>query len=574
MDKRWLIKKPANEQVVARLIEEVGVSGPIARIMAQRGITDFNSAKEFFRPNLVHLHDPFKMKGMSEAVDRIERAIAAHENILIYGDYDVDGTTAVTLVFQYLTQNYEQVGYYIPDRYKEGYGVSEAGVDFAIDNSFSLVIALDCGTKEIEKIARAKENGIDFIVCDHHTPADELPDAILLNPKQPLCKYPFKELSGCGIGYKLVQALNSIRGGSGEEIANLLDLVVVSIAADIVSMTDENRILAFHGLEQLNKKKRPGFKKLLELAGKNDTVNITDVVFILAPRINAAGRIASGNQAVELLLAKTFEQVDNVSKEIHLHNETRKGLDREITLEALAQIEQNEFLQNASSTVVYHPDWHKGVVGIVASRLTEVYYRPTIVLTQSNGRAVGSARSIRGFNIYNAIAACEDLLDQFGGHSFAAGLSLPVEQVDHFRKKFDQIVVATLDKKLLTPVIEIDAEIDFRDIYENQPAGIPKFYRVLNQMAPFGPDNMRPVFITRNVRLLEGSRVLKDEHLKLRLQQDEYPEIILDSVGFGLAAKWNEIEGKKVDVVYTLEENSWNGKSELQLLIRDIKKSG
>ncbi|MBK7128113.1 MAG: single-stranded-DNA-specific exonuclease RecJ [Crocinitomicaceae bacterium] len=574
MDKRWLIKKPANEQVVARLIEEVGVSGPIARIMAQRGITDFNSAKEFFRPNLHHLHDPFKMKGMSEAVDRIERAIAARENILIYGDYDVDGTTAVTLVFQYLTREYEQVGYYIPDRYKEGYGVSDAGVDFAIDNSFSLVIALDCGTKEIEKIARAKENGIDFIVCDHHTPANELPDAILLNPKQPLCKYPFKELSGCGIGFKLVQALNSIRGGNGEDITNLLDLVVVSIAADIVSMSDENRVLAFHGLEELNKKQRPGFKKLLELAGKNDVVNITDVVFILAPRINAAGRIASGNQAVELLLAKTFDEVDNVSKEIHLHNETRKGLDREITLEALAQIEQDEFLQTASSTVVYHPDWHKGVVGIVASRLTEVYYRPTIVLTQSNGRAVGSARSIRGFNIYDAIEACDDLLDQFGGHSFAAGLSLPVEHVDLFRKKFDQIVVATLDKKLLKPVIEIDAEIDFRDIYESQPGGIPKFYRVLNQMAPFGPDNMRPVFITRNVRLLDNSRILKEEHLKLRLQQDEYPEIILDAVGFGLAAKWSEIEGKKVDLVYTLEENSWNGKSELQLLIRDIKKSG
>lgn len=578
MDKRWLLKKPAGQQQIAELIQEVGVSRPIANIMALRGISTFDEARNFFRPDLKNLHDPFKMKNMSAAVDRIERAIASHENILIYGDYDVDGTTAVSLVFDYLTRDYEQIGYYIPDRYAEGYGISDLGVDFAIDNSFSLVIALDCGIKEVEKISRAVDNGVDFIVCDHHTPGAELPPAIILNPKQNDCKYPFKELSGCGVGFKLVQALNQIRGRSFDEIYSLLDLVMVSIGADIVSMNGENRILSYHGLEVLNKKPRLGFSKLLQLANKTGVLNITDVVFILAPRINAAGRIASGNKAVELLLAKTFDQVDQISIDINAHNETRKGLDKEITAEALEIIAADSWMKNAKSTLVFNSNWHKGVVGIVASRLTENYYRPTIVLTESNGMAVGSARSVQGFNIYDAIDQCSDLLEQFGGHNFAAGMTLKLENVDAFRKKFNDVVSATIPENLLTPEIQIDDEITFRDIYENTPGGVPKFYRVLNQMAPFGPDNMRPVFVSRQVKILPNSRLLKDEHLKLVLVQEDYPEIIVDAIGFGMADKWAAINPEKnphqkIDLVYTIEENTWNGNTNLQLMIRDLKVS-
>lgn len=576
MNKRWLIKKPAHSQLIAKLIAEVGVTAPIANIMALRGIDSFDSARAFFRPDLKDLHNPFLMKGMSAAVDRIERAIARGENILIYGDYDVDGTTAVSLLYDFLSRDYGQIGYYIPDRYKEGYGVSDAGVDFAIDNSFGLVIALDCGIKELDKIQRAVENGVDFIVCDHHTPGDELPNAIVLNPKQAGCAYPFKELSGCGVGFKLVQALNEVRGRELDEIYPLLDLVMVSIGADIVSMAGENRILAYHGLEVINKKPRLGFRKLLQLANKTGTLNITDVVFILAPRINAAGRIASGSDAVQLLLAKTFDEVDQISIDINENNETRKGLDKEITAEALEMIQTDDWMKSARSTVVFNEKWHKGVVGIVASRLTEVYYRPTIVLTASNGKAVGSARSVQGYNIYDAILACADLLEQFGGHNFAAGMTLPLENVGAFRQRFNEVVSATIPEALLTPEIQIDGEIEFRDIYENKPGGVPKFYRILNQMAPFGPDNMRPVFVSRKVRVLPNSRVLKDEHLKLVLLQYEYPEIVVDAIAFGMADRWPQFNPEKnphvkIDLVYTLEENTWNGITNLQLMVRDIK---
>jgi len=571
MEKRWLIKKPAGQDLVAKLIEEINVARPIANIMAQRGIESFDEAKAFFRPDLKDLHDPFLMLNMEAAVDRIEKAIATNENILIYGDYDVDGTTAVTLLFDYLSKDYGRIGYYIPDRYKEGYGISDIGVDFAIDNSFTLVIALDCGIKEIEKIARAKENGVDFIVCDHHTTGAELPHAIILNPKQKKCLYPFKELSGCGVGFKLVQAINQAREKDFEEIKSSLDLVMVSIGADIVSMIGENRIFCYHGLEVLNAKPRLGFRKLLELAKKTGPLNITDVVFILAPRINAAGRIASGNKAVELLLAKNFEEVNQISLDINDHNETRKGLDKEITAEALVMIEENDWLKNAKSTLVFHKEWHKGVVGIVASRLTETYYRPTIVLTESNGKAVGSARSVAGFNIYDAIDQCSDLLEQFGGHNFAAGMTLSLKNVDAFRKKFNEVVAASISPDLLIPEIKIDDEIEFRDIYENKPGGVPKFYRVLNQMAPFGPDNMRPVFVTRGVKDTGNSRVLKDEHLKLSIVQEEYPEIIVDAIAFGMGHLYEKIKDKKFDIVYTIEENTWNGYTNLQLMIRDLK---
>ncbi|UKN00955.1 single-stranded-DNA-specific exonuclease RecJ [Paracrocinitomix mangrovi] len=573
MNKRWVFKAAPERESVAKLIEEVGVSRPLAVIMAQRGIQNFDEAKAFFRPEISDLHDPFLMEGMEAAVNRIEQAIAANENILIYGDYDVDGTSSVALVYSYLTRTYEQVGYYIPDRYAEGYGVSEQGIEFASDNSFSLIIALDCGTKAVDLIAKAKEEGIDFIVCDHHTPGRELPDAILLNPKQEACNYPYKELCGCGIGFKLVQGIQQSRGEDFDEIYDLLDLVMVAIGADIVPITGENRILAYYGLHVLNNNPRIGFKQLLMLANKTGELSVTDVVFTIAPRINAAGRIDSGNKAVELLLADTVDEVEEISLLINQHNEVRKGLDKDITNQALEMIANDPALLNAKSTVVFNEGWHKGVVGIVASRLTENYYRPTIVLTESNGMAVGSARSVKGFNVYDAIDECSDLLEQFGGHFYAAGLTLPLENIEAFRNKFESVVSNYITKKQLTPEIEIDCEIDFRDIFLEQRGGIPRFYRVMKQLAPFGPGNMRPVFVTRNVKDAGGSRVLKDEHLKLSLKQDEYSDITVNAIAFGMAEWYNALQYGAIDIVYTIEENNWNGNVSLQLVIKDIKES-
>lgn len=571
MDKRWVFKKGTDQETIVRLIEQLGVSKPIATILGQRNIQDFEAAKAFFRPSLDELHDPFEMLNMHLAVDRVSNAILNGENILIYGDYDVDGTTAVALMYEYLTREYEQVGYYIPDRYKEGYGISKAGVDFAIDNSFTLVIALDCGIKAIEEITYAKENGVDFVVCDHHLPGAEIPPAIILNPKQINCTYPYKELSGCGVGFKLVQALNQSANQSFDGIVNLLDLVVVSIGADIVSMTGENRILAYFGLQLLNESPRIGFKRILELSNTKGDLSVMDVVFSIAPRINAAGRIDSGKKAVELLLAQSAEDVGEVSKLINTHNETRKGLDRSITQEALATIEKDDWLLNAKSTVVFDRNWHKGVVGIVASRLIEVYYRPTIVLTESNGEAVGSARSIKGFNIHDAIAECSDLLTQFGGHYFAAGLTMPLDNVPAFKLKFNAVAQSLLTDDMLVPEIEIDTELDFRDIFENQLGGIPKFYRVMKQLAPFGPDNMSPVFVSRKVKDTGYSRLLKDEHVKLSIRQAEYPEIIVEAIAFGFGHLISRILKEPFDIVYTIGENYWQGKTTLQLMIKDIR---
>lgn len=571
MEKRWVLKKEANQDTLVRLIEEVGVSRPLANLLGQRGIHNFNEAKAFFRPTLNDLHNPFLMEGMVAAVERIETAVLNSENILIYGDYDVDGTTSVAMMYEFLTSEYEQVGYYIPDRYKEGYGISRAGVDFAIDNSFSLVIALDCGIKAIEQVEYAKENGVDFLICDHHLPGEDLPQAIILNPKQKGCTYPYKELSGCGVGFKLVQAINTSRGNTFDEIAHFLDFVVVSIGADIVSMTGENRVLAYFGLQLLNDAPRLGFKRILQLSNKKGNLSIMDVVFSIAPRINAAGRIESGNQAVELLLATNADEVGAVSQLINQHNETRKGLDREITREALDAIATDEWLLNAQTTVVFNPKWHKGVVGIVASRLTETHYKPTIVLTESNGEAVGSARSIKGFNIYEAIAQCEDLLTRFGGHAFAAGITLPLENVPAFKLKFNAIASELLTDEMLVPEIEIDAEIDFRDIFEQQLGGIPKFYRVLKQLAPFGPDNMAPVFVSRQVKDTGYSRLLKDEHLKLSVRQADYPEIIIEGIAFGFGHLSTRILNEPFDIVYTIAENFWQGKTTLQLMIKDIR---
>ncbi len=571
MDKRWVYKKDTDQDTIVRLIEQLGVTKPIATILGQRGIQNFEAAKAFFRPDLDELHDPFEMLNMVLAVERISTAILNQENILIYGDYDVDGTTAVALMYEYLTREYEQVGYYIPDRYKEGYGISRDGVDFAIDNSFTLVIALDCGIKAVGEITYAKENGVDFIVCDHHLPGEEIPPGIILNPKQKDCPYPFKELSGCGVGFKLVQAMNSVDNHPLDEILPLLDLVVVSIGADIVSMTGENRLLAYFGLKLLNQSPRIGFKRILELSNTKGDLSIMDVVFSIAPRINAAGRISSGNKAVELLLAQSFDEVEEVSKLINTNNETRKGLDRSITQEALEVIQQDDWLLNAKSTVVFNPDWHKGVVGIVASRLIEKHYRPTIVLTESNGEAVGSARSVKGFNIHDAIAQCSDLLTQFGGHYFAAGLTMPLDNVTAFKMKFNEVAQNLLTEDMLVPEIEIDAEINFRDIFENQLGGIPKFYRVLKQLAPFGPDNMAPVFVSRQVKDTGYSRLLKDEHVKLSIRQAEYPEIIIEAIAFGFGHLMSRILKEPFDIVYTIAENHWQGRTSLQLMIKDIR---
>ncbi len=571
MEKRWVLKKDAKTETIIQLIEQLGVSRPLANILGQRKIANFDQAKTFFRPSLGDLHDPFLMTGMKQAVERIQKAICEGENILVYGDYDVDGTTAVATMFMYLTRTYPQVDYYIPDRYTEGYGISMQSIDFALDNSFSLIISLDCGTKNLTEISYAKENGIDFIVCDHHLPGTETPDAILLNPKQINCHYPFKELSGCGVGFKLIQALNNADSQPFEAIEDLLDLVAISIGADIVSLAGENRILTYYGLQVLNSNPRPGIKKMLSLAKFNGPMNITDVVFTIAPRINAAGRIESGNSAVKLLLATSESEASEVNISINSNNETRKGLDKEITQEALDMIVQDDWLLEAKSTIVFNQNWHKGVIGIVASRLIEQYYKPTIVLTEANGMAVGSGRSIKGFNLHDALEKCSGLLTQFGGHYYAAGLTLPIENIPAFKLMFNAIAEEMLSPEMLIPEIEIDTEIDFRDIFENQIGGIPKFYRVMKQLAPFGPDNMAPVFVSRGVKDTGYSSLLKDDHVKLSVRQADFPDLILNAIAFNFGHLFNRILKEQFDVVYTIEENFWNGKSSLQLMVKDLR---
>ena len=567
----WQFQQFNQQEELVKLIEGLDISTSLAKILLDRDITNFDAAKSFFRPQLEQLHDPFLMKGMDDAVNRIQDAIANDEKIMIFGDYDVDGTTAVALMYQYLTNFTQNLTYYIPDRYKEGYGVSDIGIDFAIDNDITLIIALDCGTKAVEKVKRAKKNKVDFIICDHHTPGETIPDAILLNPKQKGCNYPFKELSGCGVGFKLAQAINDTMALPFSEIEYLLDLVMVAIGADIVSVMGENRVMAYYGLKKLNEQPRVGFKELLKLAKKEGKLTVTDVVFTIAPRINAAGRIKTGNKAVELLLTDTVEAAEVIGKEINNYNTERRVLDKDITEQALNQIRNDEWLLNAQSTVVFNKSWHKGVVGIVASRLIETYYRPTIVLTESNGQAVGSARSVKDFNVYNAIEQCSDLITQFGGHFYAAGMTMPVENVPAFKLKFNQVVSDTITKEQQQSKIEITDVIEFRDIFEAERNVIPKFYRVLKQFSPFGPDNMHPVFVSKNVEISGSARLLKDEHLKLKLMQADYPDIEIDAIGFGLGEFYNQVQNKTFDIAYTIDENNWRGKSTLQLMIKDIK---
>ena len=561
---RWTLKPKPSIDKIALLANELSTDLNVATLLVQRGIETYKEAKNFFRPNLNELHDPFLMQDMQKAVERIEQAVANEENILVYGDYDVDGTTAVSLVSSYLKTFYSNVATYIPDRYDEGYGISYQGIDFAEDNDFSLIIALDCGIKAIEKVEYASNKKIDFIICDHHRPGTELPNAIaVLDPKREDCNYPFDELCGCGVGFKLVQALATRRDQDINDLSSYLDMVATAIAADIVPITGENRILAYHGLEQINSNPRPGIKAIINQL-KKDTLTITDVVFIIAPRINAAGRMKHGNYAVELLTEKDIDIAERKAAEIEIFNTNRRDLDKLITKEALQQIENNNEQQNFT-TVVYHENWHKGVIGIVASRLTETYYRPTLVFTKNDEKLAASARSVSGFDVYNALEACKEYIEQFGGHKYAAGLTLLETSYKKFKHKFEQVVKETIPEELLSPEIKIDLEIGLSEI-------TPKFYRIIKLFGPFGPRNMKPVFLVKNLKDTGYSRKVGEDqsHLKLSVISEEGQR--MDGIGFNLGSFYDKIDdGNPFSIVFTIEENHWNGNTTLQLNIKDIK---
>lgn len=561
---RWTFAPEPDPLIINHLTDVLGVDRRIATLLAQRGISTFEEARRFFRPSLADLHDPYLMKDMDKAVTRVENAMASGENILVFGDYDVDGTTAVSLMSGYLRTIYPNVDTYIPDRYAEGYGVSFAGIDYADDNGCTLIIALDCGIKSPDKVAYAKEKGIDFIICDHHRPGDTLPNAVaVLDPKRDDCSYPYDELCGCGVGFKLIQALAANRNQTIMDLLSWLDLVATAIAADIVPITGENRILAKFGLDVINTSPRAGIKALIQNA-KRQQLTISDVVFTIAPRINAAGRISHGKHAVALLTEFSLEQAEEFAAQIETFNADRKNLDKQITLEALRQIDDNNDHERYS-TVVYQEDWHKGVIGIVASRLIETYYRPTLVFTKSGDKLAASARSVRDFDIYNALEACADCLEQFGGHMYAAGLTLKEEQYEAFREKFEQVVQSTITPELLTPEIKIDAELDLADI-------TPKFFRILKQFEPFGPGNMTPVFLTKGLRDTGFGRAIgaDSDHLKLFVKQGNSEGF--GAVGFGLAKKKNiTCNGNAFDAAYSIDENEWNGQVSLQLRLRDVR---
>ena len=561
---RWTLKtKPSPEKVKA-LAAELKVDELIAMLLVQRGIETYEAARQFFRPSLADLHNPYLMKDMDKAVARIEAAIANAENILVFGDYDVDGTTAVSLVSSYLKSFYPNVATYIPDRYNEGYGVSYQGIDFADDNGFTLIIALDCGIKSIDHVAYAKAKNIDFIIGDHHRPGDTLPEAVaVLDPKRTDCNYPYDELCGCGVGFKLIQALAQNRNQTVADLVPYLDLVATAIAADIVPMTGENRVLAKFGLEVINTSPRPGIKALVQNV-KKKTLTITDVVFIIAPRINAAGRIKHGNEAVALLTEYDLEQAEFFASEIEQHNSDRKDLDKLITAEALSQITENNETKKFT-TVVYQENWHKGVIGIVASRLTETYYRPTIVFTKSGDKLAASARSVKDFDIYNALEACAAHLEQFGGHMYAAGMTLKEENYAAFKEAFERTVEETIHPDLLTPEIAVDAEINLTDINE-------KLIRILNQFEPFGPQNMTPVFMTKGLKDSGYAKGIgaDEDHLKLYVKQNNSPGF--GAIGFGLGKKLDLVKNQQsFDAVYCIDENEFNGKVSVQLRLKDLR---
>jgi single-stranded-DNA-specific exonuclease len=565
MQKRWTIAK-ADQSVIDHLFKDLKIHPAICRILVQRGIDTFDKARDFFRPKLQQLHSPWLMKDMDKAVDRILKAIEKKEKILVFGDYDVDGTTSVASMYQFITSITlpELVGFYIPHRYREGYGVSKLGIDYAKENGFSLIISLDCGIKSVDLITYAKELGIDFVVCDHHLPDEMLPPAVaILNPKQVDCNYPYKELCGCGVGYKLICALAEKLQLPDESATIYLDLVATAIAADIVPITGENRILAFYGLKKANEDPCNGIKALKYLSGHQKELHITNLVFLIAPRVNAAGRMDDARKAVQMFIAKDYKEALTYAEMLHSDNDERKEADASITEEALAIINASDELKNKKTTVVFQPHWHKGVVGIVASRLTEHYYRPTIVLTKSGEYAAGSARSVNGFNLYEAIHACRKHLLGYGGHFAAAGLTLLPENIPAFTNAFEQVVSSQIAEELLIPEIKIDAELSFADIH-------PGFYNILQQMEPYGPENMRPVFISRNVMDAGYSKVVKEQHLRLVVKQNN---IVLTGIIFRAAHLLPVVQQGPVDVVYTLDENEWNGSVSLQLKVLDIRAS-
>ncbi len=586
METRWIIAQSVDKQLVKSLSESLGIDKNLATLLIQRGITNFEEAKNFFRPSLEHLHDPFLMKDMDKAVDRLQKAMNDGEKILIYGDYDVDGTTAVALIYTYLKNfvNKKKIEFYIPDRYEEGYGISYKGIDYAADNGFGLVIVLDCGIKAVEKIEYANQRGVDFIICDHHRPDEILPNAAaVLDSKRPDCEYPYKELSGCGVGFKLITALSMRLGRPIEEVYELLDYVAVSIAADIVPITGENRVLAYFGLKQLNKNPRPGIEAVLRLANigrrkeapKTEEeqqialereLTISDLVFLIGPRINAAGRLEKASDSVRLLLATKYDHAERLAAGINDLNVQRRELDNAITEEALTMIYADEKMRNAKSTVIFNENWHKGVIGIVASRLTDSYYRPTIVLTRSGNLITGSARSIKNFDIYDAIDSCSDILEHFGGHKYAAGLSLKPEHLQEFAERFEKYVSEHLEEDDLTPELNVDIEMDFTNI-------TPKFVRILKQFAPFGPGNLSPVFLTRNVVDAGFSRAVGNrKHLKLSVMQQGNTDFVFSGIAFQKGDLYERIHDKEpFTMCYYIEENFWQGKTTLQLNVKDIK---
>ena len=561
---RWTLKPSVDEHKVQHLVDALAVDRSIAHLLVQRGIETFEEAKAFFRPKIEDLHNPFLMKDMDKAVERLERALATNERILVYGDYDVDGTTSVALMATYLETKTDQIATYIPDRFEEGYGVSYKGIDYAIDNDFTLIVALDCGVKAVDKVQYAKDKGVDFIICDHHRPGDKLPQAVaVLDPKRADCTYPFKELCGCGVGFKLIHALGHNQGESLKDFLPYLDLVATAIGADIVPIVGENRILAYHGVRVMNASPRPGFQALIKNI-KKTTLTIADVVFVIAPRINAAGRMKHGNYAVSLLKESNITQAELVAQEIESFNTTRRALDQNITKEALAQIEElNE--TECSSTVVYDSSWNKGVIGIVASRLIETYYRPTLVFTKSGDLLTASARSVRGFDVYEALQNCSKYIEQFGGHKYAAGLSIKEENYRAFKQAFENEVDKTLAVHLRTPELLIDAEIQLSAV-------TPKFYRILKQFAPFGPQNMAPVFMTSDVVDTGYAKCVgeDDKHLKISVAQHNGEPI--NGIGFGLGDKLPYVANKSTfSIAYAIDENQWNGRISLQLKLKDIK---
>lgn len=568
MERKWIFKDAPDSETVSRLSSELGIDPVLAVLLAQRGIGTFQEAREFFRPSLDNLHDPFLMKDMEQAVGRLQKAVSDGEGILVYGDYDVDGTTAVSLVYSFLKHLTPNVDFYIPDRYDEGYGVSYKGIDWAAAGGFTLIITLDCGIKANDKVAYASGKGIDMIICDHHLPENEIPSAVaVLDPKREDCNYPFDDLSGCGVGFKLVQAYSMRNGIPFERISSLLDLLVVSIASDLVSIIGENRVLAHFGLKQLNMTPRKGLLAMINLSGLDpEHITIDDIVFKIGPRINAAGRMESGRIAVQLLTAEDDSTASRIGNEINAHNNERKEIDREITREAFEMVQSGNCLSAKNATIVYNPLWHKGVVGIVASRLVEAFYRPTIVFTKSNGFVTGSARSVHGFDLYDAIESCADLLENFGGHLYAAGLTLKEENLSEFCSRIETFIAGKISKEMLKPMITVDAKLNFDQI-------TPKFFRILKQFQPFGPENNTPVFVTENVYDNGTVRKVGAEggHLKLELMQESQPYRHISAIAFNKSEHFEHIRsGNPIDICYSIVENYYRGTANLQLRIKDL----